>query len=360
MARKSAIQSVFGKLNPFASKSSPPATQAAATQQQTATISAPPSSGLQVADTSKLNLINHSPEQLMQHVENTLSTVHFGMSKGEKFKEWIGEVWDVIGPMVLLAGTAGEVFAFIWGYSSSPIWWIGASVLATVIVLEATFMVVSYKSSTIRNRAESNPNGSSDVEKKILKRYLAMWAVLALGVAIGQAAFLISAMGAKMSNMVLLSAFAIARTVFTLASDYYTAFVHHKSPTTGEQAKTQLQQRAALARDLLTQKADEVTIINNGIVSLHRVHSNAEIEQDNIRTEQEIKQLENQNRIETLRTQSEQAAMFTRLGNNMMRSLFDPTLPEGDRDRLLGTMQGFMSAMKQLPAPRTTIDEEDI
>ena len=358
MSRLSRIKDKLGRLG----RGQKDPGNASATVTQTATISASPvtgNSGLQVADTSKLNLINHSPEQLMQHVENTLSTVHFGMSNGEKFKEAIGEIWDVIGPMVLLAGTAGEVFAFIWGYSSSPIWWIGASVLATVIVLEATFMVVSYKSSTIRNRAESNPNGSSDVEKRILRRYLLMWAVLALGVAIGQAAFLISAMGAKMGNMVLLAAFAIARTVFTLASDYYTAFVHHKSPTTGEQAKTQLQQRAALARDLLTQKADEVTIINNGIVSLHRVHSNAEIEQDNIRTEQEIKQLENQNRIETLKTQSAQATMFTGLGNNVICALFDPSLPEGERDRLLGTIQGFMGAMKQLPSPRTTINEEE-
>jgi hypothetical protein len=101
MARKSAIQSVFGKLNPFAKKASPPSQQAAATQQQTATIS-PPSANLQVADTGNLNLINHSPDQLMLHVENTLSTVHFGMSNGEKFKESIGEIWDVIGPMVLL------------------------------------------------------------------------------------------------------------------------------------------------------------------------------------------------------------------------------------------------------------------
>lgn len=346
----------LGKL--FGKKKDPG--QAPATVAQTATIGAPPTANLEVADTSKLNLINHSPEQLMQHVESTLSTVHFGMSGGEKFKEAIGEIWDVIGPMVLLAGTAGEVFAFIWGYSNSPVWWVGLSVLATVIVLEATFMVVSYKSSTIRNRGESNPNGASDIEKKILRRYLIMWIVLALGVAVGQTAFLISAMNAKMQNLVLLAAFAVARTIFTLASDYYTAFVHHKSPTTGDQAKTQLQQRAALARDLLVQKADEVTIINNGIVGLHRVHSNAEIEQDNIRTEQEIKRLENQNRIETLRMQSEQAAMFTRLGNNMMRSLFDPSLPEGDRDRLLGTMQGFMSAMKQLPAPHTTVEEEDI
>jgi hypothetical protein len=356
MSRLSRVKDRFGRA--FGKRKDP--ANAPANLAQTATINAPSSPGLQTADTSKLNLINHSPEQLMQHVESTLSTVHFGMSNGERFKEWIGEVWDVIGPMVLLAGTAGEVFAFIWGYSSSPEWWIGASVLATVIVLEATFMVVSYKSSTIRNRGESNPNGASDIEKKILKRYLLMWIVLALGVAVGQTAFLISAMGAKMQNMVLLSAFAIARTVFTLASDYYTAFVHHKSPTTGEMAKTQLQQRSALARDLLVQKSDEVTIINNGIVNLHRVHSNAEIEQDNIRTEQEIKRMENQNRIETLRTQSEQATMFTRLGNNMMRSLFDPSLPEGDRDRLLGTMQGFMSAMRQLPAPRTTIDEEDM
>lgn len=313
---------------------------------------------LQSVQNSQINLVNYSPEELMQHVENTLSTVHFGMTGSEKFKEWAGEIWDVIGPIVLLTGTAGEVFAFIWSYSDSPVWWVGVSILATVIVLEATFMVVSYKSSTIRNRAESKSGGATDLDKAILKRYKTMWIVLGIGVGVGQAAFLISAMNVKMTNLILLVCFAIARTIFTLASDYYTAFVHVKKPTDGEEAKAQQQQRAALAKDLLTQKSEEVTIINNGILGLQRAHTNAEIEQDSLQTELQVKKLENKNRIKTLGNQAEQAAMFTQLGNNIMRALFDPDLPEEQRQRLLGTMQGFMAASKQLPPGYTTVEEE--
>ncbi|EFH90689.1 hypothetical protein [Ktedonobacter racemifer] len=307
----------------------------------------------------EINLVNYSPEELMLHIEGTLSTVHFGMSGSEKFKEWAGEIWDVIGPMVLLAGTAGEVFAFIWGYSDNPAWWVGISVLATVIVLEATFMVVSYKSSTKRNRAEGKPSGATDQEKAVLKRYKYMWVMLAVGVGVGQAAFLISAMNAKMNNMVLLVTFAIARTVFTLASDYYTAFVHERKPTEGEEAKHQQQQRAALTNDLLVQKSKELDMINAGILQLQRTHTNAEIEQDSLHTELKMKKLENKNRIKTLESQAEQAVMFTSLGNNMMRALFDPSLPDDQREKLLGTMQGFMSAMRHLPSPETTIIEEE-
>src|SRR5437667_182507 len=71
----------------------------------------------------QLNLVNYSPEELMQHVETTLSTVHFGMSASTRFMETLSELWAVVGPMVLLIGTAGEVFYFIWQYTNDPAWW---------------------------------------------------------------------------------------------------------------------------------------------------------------------------------------------------------------------------------------------
>jgi hypothetical protein len=80
--------------------------------------------GLQKVD-GGVNLVNYSPEEMMQQVEQTLSHVHFGMNKRQAFKEWAGEVWDIAAPLVLLAGTAGEVFFFIWNNTAeSTAWWV--------------------------------------------------------------------------------------------------------------------------------------------------------------------------------------------------------------------------------------------
>lgn len=316
---------------------------------------------LQTVQGGQLNLVNYSPEELIQDVHKTISTVHFGMSSSTTFMETIAEFWAVAGPIVLLAGTAGEVFAFIWMNTSSPAWWVAMSILATVIVLEATFMVVSYKSSTIRDRAEKRAGGPTDLDKAKLKRYRATWFTLAFGVGSGQVAFLISAMDAKTNSALIgVVAFVMVRTVMTLLSDFYTAFVHEPKPTDGEQAKQQKEQEAQLASQLLAQKTHEVTIINNGIIGLQRAHTEAQIQQDNLHTELELKKQENKTRIETLREVQAQAAMFNRLGSNVIRALFDPELAEEQRQKLLGTMQALMSAsQQQLPSPRITEQTEE-
>jgi hypothetical protein len=69
-----------------------------------------------------------------------------------------------------------------------------------------------------------------------------------------------------------------------------------------------------------------------------------------------VSKLENKNRVQSLKTLQEQASMFTRLGSSMMRALFDPEMPDDQRDKLLLTMQGFMNAGKLLPG--VTIEEE--
>src|SRR5689334_3177867 len=110
--------------NPFrgrqkgVSTASPQASQTAQTQQSNTQQAVPstgtPAPGLQNIEGGNLNLVNYSPEQLMLHVENTMSGVHFGMSGPHRFMEAVAELWSVFGPIVLLLGTAGEVFAFIW------------------------------------------------------------------------------------------------------------------------------------------------------------------------------------------------------------------------------------------------------
>lgn len=315
-----------------------------------------------VAGTSQVNLVNYSPEELLHQVEGTLSRVHFGMSIQHRFKENIAELWSVFGPLVLFAGTAGEVFFFIWNnIADTAAWWVALSVLATVVVLECTFMVLSYKCDTLRNQLKGKPGGASDEEKQEMAAHQRFWFILATGVAFGQISFLVFSMAARFNNLPFLIAFALGRSVVTLAADYYTAFVHKAKPTTGEVAKAQLKERADLTGDLLRQKGEEVTIINSGILRLREAHMEAEMKEDKLRTHLEVEKLQNQAQIETLKNQQEQATMFTHLGNNMMRALFDPKLPDAEREKLLGTMQGFMSGIKQLPSARITrIDEEDV
>lgn len=311
--------------------------------------------GLHTIESGKVNLVNYSPEELMQHIERTISRVHFGMSLQHRFKENAAELWSVLGPIVLFAGTAGEVFFFIWNnVADTTAWWVALSVLATVVVLECTFMVLSYKCDTLRNQLKSKSGGLTKEDKKEMAAHRHFWFVLAAGVALGQISFLIFSMMAKFNNLPFLITFALGRSVVTLAADYYTAFIHRAKPTTGEVAKMRQKEQADLTADLLHQKSEEVAIINNGILTLRQAHTEAEMKEDKLRTQLEVEKLQNRAQIDTLKNQQVQATMFTELGNNMMRALFDPKLPDDERQKLLGTMQGFMSAMKRIPQPRIT------
>ena len=326
--------------------------------------------GAGLHQSGQVTLVNYSPEEQMQQIDRTLSRVHFGMSLNHKFKETMAELWSVFGPMVLFAGTAGEVFFFIWNNvggdgkgSKPPAWWVALSVLATVIVLECTFMVLSYKCDTLRNQLKGKPGGATNEDKKEMASHRHFWFGLAAGVGFGQVSFLVVSMQAHLDNMAFLIFFAIGRSVATLAADYYSAFIHKAKPTTGEVAKAQLKERDDLTVDLLKQSNERVTLLNHGILQLREATVEAEIKEDKLRTRLDVEKMQNRAQIDTLKTQQEQATMFTHLGNNMMRALFDPAMSDADREKLLLTMQGFMSGVKQLPPGQghiTDIREEDV
>lgn len=309
----------------------------------------------------KLNLVNYTPEQLMEHVDQTLAGVHLGMPWPIWFKWQVGEIWSVLGPAALFAGTAGEVFFFIWNNTDNQsVWWVALSILVTVAVLECTFMVVSYQSDTIRNHMKTKPGGATDEDKRDLLNHKIFWFILACGVAIGQISFLVAAMQTKLGNLPFLIAFSVGRSGFTLAGDFYSAFVHKEKPSNGERTKAKLKQRADLTADLLKQKAEEVTIINNGSILLHQAHTEAEIKMDKLTTQLEIEKLQNRAQIDTMRLMQGQATMFTDLSGGIIRALFDPKMPDVDRQRLLGTMQALMGASVLLPQPQghTEVQEE--
>ena len=315
---------------------------------------------LQQAD--RVQLVNYSPEELLRHVETTLSRVHFGMSFPHRWKELAGEIWSVLGPIVLFAGTAGEVFFFIWNnVADTTAWWVALSVLATVAVLECTFMVLSYKCDTLRNQLKLLPDGGTVEDKRDLRHHHGAWFVLGAGVAFGQISFLVFSMMAHFNNLPFLVAFAIGRSVVTLAADYYTAFIHRAAPTTGARAKMQEKERDDLAADLLKAAEARVRLLNEGILHLREVTVEAEMKEDRLRTRLAVEKMQNQEQIETIRTQQEQAALLTRMGNSMLRALFDPTLSDAERERSLTTLQALMAGVRELPPGRITdIREEEV
>jgi len=359
--------------NPFRGRqpgnSSPSTQQAPANQPSPATNQQPdPTTGplagtgspsLHNVQGSQLNLVNYSPEELMQHVDQSLHRVAFGWSWNTRLMENYSEVWALAGPLVLLLGTIGEVFLVLWLRQKTQDVLAGLSIVAVAMVLEGTFLATSYKAATIRNRAERRPGGPTDVDRRKLRRQFGFWVPLALGVCATQVVFIAAQTKGDGIGVWGIWVFALLRAVFTLVADGYTAFAHEEKPTTGERALEEQEQRARLTKQFLHQKKEEVTIVNSGILDLRQAHTEAAIKEDKLKTRLEVEQLQNQAQVHTLKTQQEQATMFTQLGNNMMRALFDPTLPDDEREKLLGTMQGFMSAMKRLPAVRITKIEEE-
>lgn len=337
---------------------------APATVAQTATISSPSTLSqnprLQNAETNSLNLVNYSQEELLQQIDHTLSRVQFGWSRTAKWMEGFSKFWSWMGPLVLLAGTIGEVFIVLWTRQKVQDVLAGMSIVAVALVLEGTFLAVSYKAARIRNRAERNPGGVTALDKKKLQRQFFFWFALALGVCATQVIFVAAQTKPDDIGTYGVWAFAGLRAFFTLVADGYTAFAHEEHPTTEQKALEEQEQRAMMTQKFLTQKKLEITIINDGVQEVREAHSEAEIKEDKMKTRLETEKLANKAQLDALRTQQEQATMFTKLSTNMMRALFDPSLPEGDRDRLLGTLQGFMGATKYLPpAQGVRIEEED-
>lgn len=314
-------------------------------------------------NTETLDLVNYTPEQLMQQVQSTLSGVSLDMPATMKIKWVVGQLWSVLGPVCLFLGTAGEVYFFILNNSTgTDQWWVALSVLITVIVLEFTFMVVSYQSDAIRNDMKSKPGGATLEDKADMHKHMVFWFLLAAGVSVGQVSFLVLAMQTKLGgDLPFVVAFSCGRSFFTLAGDFYSAFVHREMPSSGDRAERRLKRESDLTATLLKRKAEQVQIINSGTITLREQHTEAVMRDEAARTELEMKRLENQARLNAKKTMDEQAQLFTNLGAGMMRALFDPGMPDDERAKLLLVMQGFMGAAKYLPASVqvTTVDPND-
>ncbi len=66
------------------------------------------------AQAGLVDLVNYTPEQLVQHVDQRIARIQFGWSFSTRLMEGYSEVWAWMGPIVLVIGTIGEVFIVLW------------------------------------------------------------------------------------------------------------------------------------------------------------------------------------------------------------------------------------------------------
>ena len=133
--------------------------------------------------------------------------------------EGFSEFWSWMGPLVLLAGTIGEVFIVLWTRQKVQDVLAGMSIVAVALVLEGTFLAVSYKAARIRNRAERNPGGITSLDKKKLTKQFLFWIALAIGVCSTQIIFIIAQTSDTGIGQYGVYAFAGLRAFFTLVAD---------------------------------------------------------------------------------------------------------------------------------------------
>lgn len=292
----------------------------------------------------QLELVNYSPEELIRQVEDRVSTIQFGWTKTIKWMEGWSEVWSWAGPVILLLGTIGEVFMVLWLRQKDQNVLAGLAIVAVAFVLEGTFLTVSYKSATIRGRAERRPGGASRLDKAKMKRQAFFWFALATGVCTSQIIFVVAQTRADGIGQVGVWTFAIMRSVFTLVADGYTAFAHEEKPTTAEQAIEEQQARARAVKEQLEQSRENVRIFNDGILDVREAINEAQIRDVKQRARLETEKLQADQQVAALRQQNEMAAMMTKTFTAMMAAMIDPSISPDEREKSLRLMQAFSAA----------------
>ncbi|HLG79136.1 MAG TPA: hypothetical protein VFA09_03090 [Ktedonobacteraceae bacterium] len=308
-----------------------------------------------------LNLVNYTPEQLVQHVDQRVARIQFGWSFSTQLMEGYSEVWAWIGPIILVIGTIGEVFLVLWLRQKAQEVIAGLSIVAVALVLEGTFLAVSYKAATIRNRSERRPDGPGVLDKRKLRRQFYFWFALATGVCATQVIFIAAQTKATDIGAWGVWTFAVLRAVFTLVADGYTAFAHEEKPTTAEQALEEEEQRTKASEQLLQQKRREVSIINDGILAVRQASVEAQIKDDKLTTQLSIEKMQNQAQIDALRTQQETAQMTIQMLTRLQRAILDPAMPIDQRQMAINLMVAMGQGYNQLGPVQgsTTVTEED-
>lgn len=356
--------------NPFKGRqpgnatASPQTQQTAQTQQSTTQQPNPntgpiQSSGVKEVKHGNVSLVTFSTEELLQQVEQRRNSVSFDLSGTAKFMDNFNQVWSWAGPILFALGTIGEIFLVLWRRQIDQSWFTAATIVAVSMIAEGTLLAISFTSKRLRNRAEKRSTGWTDKEKhklEVLKRF---WALLAVGVCATQVAFVVAQTDPVGIGIGGVWAIAIVRSLSALVADAYTAFVSEEKPTTGELAIEQQDKETEFTKKLLDQKVLEVDTINAGSIKVQEVGIKAEMDQDRMNTTKEIAKLQNQAQIDNIKAEMEQKVLIDRMRNSAMRAIFDPEMPDRDRQRIIGMLTGLMGATAELPEPgKTYVTEE--
>jgi hypothetical protein len=319
--------------------------------------------GVQSVDGNQINLVMYSPERIVAQVAQEVSTISFGTSASQQYKHAVGDTWANIAPWVLCAGTVLEVFLFVWSHTNQqtwkllgiPSWVVMAIVLAGIVSMEATFATVSLKTAAIREDGRLRVDGPTATDKAMVRRHMYVWIPLAIGVSLGQIAFLV---GDSTGITPIFIAYAVIRVTGTMWGDAYTAFFHVEGPTNEAKALAADQRRAKYIEQKLQQKNVEMNIVNEQVQHVMRTQNKGEIELNHLKTELTISKQEDQVRVEAMQAQADSARLMGRMSANFLRAFFDEEMDQVHRDRVFRTMVSMMDVNKQLPAPKE-LDGDD-
>ncbi len=319
----------------------------------------PPSPAVKQVEHGSVTLVTFSPEELLRQVEERRSRVSFDLSSTARFMDNFNQVWSWAGPILFALGTIGEIFLVLWERQRVQSWFVGFTIIAVSLITEGTLLAISFTAKRLRNRADTRSSGWTDKEKRKLEVLKRFWLALALGVAATQVAFVVAQTDPKDIGMGAVWAIAIARALAALVADCYTAFVSEEKPTSGELALEQQDKETEFTKKLLDQKALEVETLNAGTIRVQEVGIEAEMRQDRLNTQKKIARMQNQAQIDAMKAEQEQKTVIARMQNSAMRAVFDPEMPEAQRQQILNMLTGLMGATRNLPPPgSTTVTEE--
>ena len=231
MARKSAIQSVFGKLNPFASQTSPPTQQTPANLAQTATIDVNPTV---LSDTTgTISITQMTPEQITARNHAILAKVSHNPPAHESFMEFVKNTWRIVGPIAFIIFTAGEVYYYIKHFlPSDNSVWTDVLLWGITLLIEIPFAIATFDLSGRKSRAVEAKRAGQEAPDKDTTGAVIMWFVMAFINISGQMAFLFFVTKAgRFDRDWPIYLFIGFRVIGVIVGDAYTAFFLSPSPT---------------------------------------------------------------------------------------------------------------------------------
>src|SRR5260370_11493259 len=225
MARKQAIQAVFGRLNPFAKKDPG---QAPATLSQTATIEAETTI---ISDTTG-TFAEMTPEQIRARNRAILAQVSHNPPAHEKFMEFAKSTWRIIGPIAFIVFTAGEVFYYIKHFlPNDNSVWTQVLLWGITLLIEIPFCIATYDLSGRKKRTVEAKRAGREAPDKDTTGAVMTWCAMALINIAEQMAFLFFITKAgRFERDWPIYCFIAFRVVGVIVGDAYVAFFLSPAP----------------------------------------------------------------------------------------------------------------------------------